>query len=124
MNEATTDPLNVISAVVVTVGSLIVWLQSRKHGKTAESNAAEAVEKATEVHTTLTRNNGGSSVKDQLDRIERRQILADERAILQDQRFITLAESVDIMSSRIAKVESSAKVTIVDATVEPLELEP
>lgn len=91
------DPTQVLGAVAIIISGVIITLQNRKQGKEAaeaKTHAAEAKVVVEEVRTTLTENNGGSSVKDQLDRMERRQVLADERSVISDQRLAALTDEV------------------------------
>lgn len=52
------------------IPSLIGYLTTSRNAREAKNNASAANETAAEVKQTLTENNGGSSVKDYLDRLE------------------------------------------------------
>lgn len=59
---------SVLGSLVIIVANVILYLQNKKQSQ-----------KVSEVRTTLTRNNGGNHVKDQLDRIEDKVDTVDNR---------------------------------------------
>lgn len=52
------------------IPSLIGYLTTSRNAREAKNNASAANETVSEVKQTLTENNGGSSIKDYLDRLE------------------------------------------------------
>jgi len=83
MNLSSLDPGSVLGAIAIIVASTILYVQNRNQIKKTEKVST----KASEVHDTLLANNGGSSIKDQLDRIEHKTDNLDSRVTVIDQRL-------------------------------------
>lgn len=76
--------------------------QGRRRAAEAKVNAEEARANTQKVRDTLTTNNGGSHVKDSLDRIERRQ--EDDGALLRDHLTVSARTEAHIFE-RLERLE-------------------
>jgi hypothetical protein len=96
MTGITPDDLKTFgSSVAFIIAATIVYIQNRRQEKTVDK-----------VEKTLTTNNGGGHVKDQLDRIEKYQVSLGNKVDGIEIRLNTVDSKFEVMAGRFDNVDT------------------